>query len=71
MKKVVMVKSRSQKKAKEVEEMSVTKAQEGKIEDQVKMQRMSSPCERRFFFPINLEFMRSGKGREQWFEGRR
>ena len=40
-------------------------------EGQVKVKRMSTPCERRFFFPINFQFMREGSSSGQRFEGRR
>ena len=42
--------------------------QEVKIEGQVNMQRLSSPCERLFFFPINVEFMRGGRCSGLMFE---
>ena len=38
---------------------------------QVKMKRVGSPCERRSFFSINVEFMRGGVGSGQRFVGRR
>ena len=51
----------------------MTKAQEEekKDKDQVKLKRMSSLCERRFFFPIDVEFMwewqrRQAQGDECW-----
>ena len=53
------------------EEMSVTKASVAKVEDQVMMKRSSSLCERRFFFPIDVEFMKGGRDRGQRLEGSR
>ena len=38
----------------------MTKSQEEKIDDQVKMMRMNSLCERRFFLSTNVEFMSGG-----------
>ena len=43
-----------QEKAKEGVDMSVTKAQEGKTKDQVKLKRTSGFFENRFFFPNAL-----------------
>ena len=72
-KEVEAVKSRGQEKAKEEEEMSVTKAQEGKMEDQVKKKRMSGFVSVGYSFQVIFDSrgMEGAADTVKRFEGRK